>query len=167
MTSWPSVDEVRADLAGVLARFRGGRTWAFSFGDGGPEAVMLTYDEFEDLGGEGKFAVADEVVGADQLALQLRQLVQAARTGGGNPVVWGEDGEPEAVLLSAAQYRDLRGDDQPPADVVDDPTVRTYATEPSPSSRPLDLDEWADGDPLTRELLDEIRAEKRPADDDR
>jgi len=50
MTGLPSVDDVRADLPAVLARFRAGRTHAFSFGAREPEAVMLTYDEFEDLG---------------------------------------------------------------------------------------------------------------------
>ncbi|RZT27169.1 hypothetical protein EV649_0923 [Kribbella sp. VKM Ac-2569] len=128
---------------------------------------MLTYDQFEDLGGEGKFAVADEVIEPAVLAQQLPQLVAAARVGAGGPVVWGEDGEPEAVVMSTAQYRDLRGDDHPPAGVVDDPTVRRYATEPLPGSRPLDLDEWAANDPLTRELLDEIRAEERSEGDDR
>jgi PHD/YefM family antitoxin component YafN of YafNO toxin-antitoxin module len=162
MTSWASVEEIRADLAGVLARFRAGRTRAFSFGDGVPEAVLLTYDEFEDLGGEGKFAVADEVVEPALLARQLPQVVAAARAGTGAPVVWGADGEPEAVVMSTAQYRDLRGDDHPPAGVVDDPTVRTYATEPLPSSRPLDLDEWAARmGPETQELLEELRREDR------
>ncbi len=51
-----SVDEVARDLAGVLAAFRGRSTFPFSFGDdGAPEAVMLTYDQFDDLGGESKF----------------------------------------------------------------------------------------------------------------
>jgi hypothetical protein len=55
MNGLPTVDDIRRDLPGVLARFRGGATRAFSFGDGVPEAVLLTYDEFEDLGGEAKF----------------------------------------------------------------------------------------------------------------
>ncbi|WP_371401000.1 hypothetical protein OHA10_23870 [Kribbella sp. NBC_00662] len=161
MTTWASVDEIRVDLVGVLGRFRGGG-WAFSFGDGGPEAVMLTYDEFEDLGGEGKFAVGDEVVEPGVLAEELPRLMGAVRAGSGAPVVWGEDGEPEAVVMSAAQYRELRGDDQPPAGVVDDPTVRRYATEPLPDSRPLDLDEWAARmGPETQELLEELRREDR------
>lgn len=160
MTTWPSVDQMRAELAEVLERFRGGRTWAFSFGDGVPEAVVLTYDEFEDLGGEGKFAVPDQVIGVTEVARRLHEFVESARNGGGGPVVWGEDGEPEAVLLSTAQYRDLRGDDHPPAGVVDDPTVRVYATEPLPTSRPLDLDEWAARmGPETQELLEELRRE--------
>jgi hypothetical protein len=88
--------------------------------------------------------------------------MEAVRAGSGTPVVWGDDGEPEAVVMSTAQYRDLRGDDQPPAGVVDDPTVRTYATEPLPDSRPLDLDEWAARmGPETQELLEELRREDR------
>ncbi|WP_328998316.1 hypothetical protein OHA18_28135 [Kribbella sp. NBC_00709] len=162
MTNWASVEGIRGDLAGVLGRFRGGGTWAFSFGDGGPEAVMLTYDEFEDLGGEGKFTVGDEVLEPAVLAEELPRLMEAVRAGSGAPVVWGEDGEPEAVLMSTTQYRDLRGDDHPPAGVVDDPTVRTYATEPLPSSKPLDLDEWAARmGPETQELLEELRREDR------
>jgi hypothetical protein len=167
MTSWASVDEVRSELSEVLARFRVGRTRAFSFGDGVPEAVMLTYDEFEDLGGEGKFSVADEVLEPRVLAERLAGVVEGFRRRSGAPLVWGEDGEPEAVVMSTAQYRDLRGDDHPPAGVIDDPTARVYTTEPLPSSRPLDLDEWAANDPFTRQLLDEIRAEERSPDDDR
>ncbi|MFD3399675.1 hypothetical protein ACFWUU_03310 [Kribbella sp. NPDC058693] len=161
MTTWASVDEIRVDLVGVLGRFRGGG-WAFSFGDGGPEAVMLTYDEFEDLGGEGKFSVPDEVVELGVLGRELPRLMEGVRAGTGAPVVWGEDGEPEAVVMSAAQYRELRGDVQPPAGVVDDPTVRRYATEPLPDSKPLDLDEWAARmGPETQELLEELRREDR------
>jgi len=128
---------------------------------------MLTYDEFEDLGGEHKFALADQVLAPEELGGQLGAIVGAARRGDGVPVVWGEAGEPEAVVMSTAQYRELRGDDQPPAGVVDDPTARVYATEPLPDSRPLDLDEWAAGDPFTQELLAEIRAEERAPGDDR
>ncbi|MGW6195218.1 hypothetical protein ACWF0M_03630 [Kribbella sp. NPDC055110] len=123
---------------------------------------MLTYDEFEDLGGEAKFVVGDEVVEPAVLARQLSQIVEGARAGTGAPVVWGADGEPEAVVMSTAQYRDLRGDDHPPTGVVDDPTVRRYATEPLPGSRPLDLDEWAARmGPETQELLEELRREDR------
>src|SRR4051795_711656 len=162
MTSWASVDDVRSELSEVLARFRLGRTRAFSFGDGVPEAVMLTYDEFEDLGGEGKFSVADEVLESRVLAERLVGVVEGFRRRSGPPLVWGEDGEPEAVVMSTAQYRDLRGDDHPPAGVIDDPTVHVYATEPLPSSRPLDLDEWAARmGPETQELLEELRREDR------
>ncbi len=160
MTGLPSVDDIRADLPAVLARFRAGRTRAFSFGAGVPEAVLLTYDEFEDLGGESKFAVGAEVLEPDALAEQLAAVVAAARAGSGAPVVWGEAGEPEAVVLSTSQYRQLRGDDEPPAGVVDDPTVRTYATQPLPDSRPLNLDEIAElMGPEAVQDLEEIRRE--------
>src|SRR3954467_4450944 len=164
MTSRASVDDVRSELAEVLARFRGGRTRAFSFGDGVPEAVMLTYDEFDDLGGEEKFSIAQDTVAPGTLVERLVEVVEKLRSGHGAPVVWGEDGKPEAVVMSTAQYRDLRGDDHPPAGVVADPTVRIYTTEPLSSSRPLDLDEWAANDPFTRQLLDEIRTEERSSD---
>ena len=49
---------------------------------------------------------------------------------------------------------------QPPSGVVDDPTRRTYATEPLPDSKPFSLDEWAEGDPFTQQILDEIRSEE-------
>lgn len=162
MGEMASVQQVSAGLAEVLGRFRAERTRAFSFGDEVPEAVMLTYDEFEDLGGERKFTVGDEVVAPAELAGRLGAIVDAVRRGTGVPVVWGADGEPEAVVMSTAQYRELRGDDQPPAGVVDDPTVRVYATEPLPGSRPLDLDEWAARmGPETQEILEELRREDR------
>ena len=160
MTGLPSVDDIRADLPAILTRFRTGRTRAFSFGAGVPEAVVLTYDEFEDLGGESKFDVPAEVLEPAQFAGLLDAVVNAARTGDGAPVVWGESGEREAVVLSVAQYRHLRGDDEPPAGVVDDPTVRTYPTQPLPTSRPLGLDEWAaQMGPDTQQILEEIRRE--------
>jgi hypothetical protein len=144
MTGLPSVDQLRADLPAVLTRFRSGNTLAFSFGDGEPEAVLLTYDEFDDLGGEAKFEVEQTVREPSQVAAELPRLLTAIRSGGAPaPLVWGEEGEPEAVVLSTAQYRLLRGDDEPPAGVADDPTQRTYATEPLPDSRPFSLDEIA------------------------
>lgn len=159
MTNWPSVDEVRADLAGVLARFRSGQTRAFSFGNGVPEAVVLTYDEFEDLDGAETFTGLNEVLTPTELAERLPALVA---TGSGLPVAWGDGGEAQAVVMSTTQYRDLRGDDHPPPGVVDDPTVRTYDTEPLPTSRPLDLDDWAARmGPETQELLEELRREDR------
>jgi PHD/YefM family antitoxin component YafN of YafNO toxin-antitoxin module len=160
MSGLPSVDDIRADLPAVLAHFRAGHTRAFSFGAGVPEAVLLTYDEFEDLGGEAKFAVGADVLEPAELAAQLAAVVDAARAGIGEPIVWGEAGEPEAVVLSTSQYRQLRGDDEPPAGVVDDPTIRTYTTEPLPGSRPLNLDEWAAGmGPETQQILEELRRE--------
>ncbi len=167
MTGLLSVSSFAADLPAVLARFRGGQTRAFSVGDGVPEAVVLTYDEFEDLGGEAKFLVGDEVVEPGALASRLSGLIAEVRAGTAAPIVWGDEGEPEAVLLSTSDYRTLRGDDQPPAGVVDDPTQRTYATEPLPTSKPFDLDDWAEGDPFTQELLQEIRAERQSPDDER
>ena len=160
MTDLPSVADVRADLSAILTRFRAGQTRAFSFGAGVPEAVVLTYDEFEDLGGESKFVVGAEVLEPGRLAGELAAVVAAARAGDGAPVVWGESGVPEAVVLSVAQYRQLRGDDEPPAGVVDDPTVRTYTTQPLPDSRPMDLEEWAARmGPDTQQILEEIRRE--------
>jgi PHD/YefM family antitoxin component YafN of YafNO toxin-antitoxin module len=160
MTGLPSVDDIRADLPAVLARFRAGRTRAFSFGAGSPEAVLLTYDEFEDLGGEAKFAVGSGVLEPAELAERLQAVVDAARAGSGEPVVWGDAGEPEAVVLSTAQYRELHGDDEPPAGVIDDPTVRTYTTQPLPGSRPVTVDEIAAlMGPEAVQDLEEIRRE--------
>lgn len=70
---------------------------------------MLTYDEFEDLGGEAKFGALGGAVEPGELATRLRGVVEAWRVGRGAPVVWGYDGKPEAVVMSTAQYRDLRG----------------------------------------------------------
>ena len=161
MNELPSVDDISRDLPGILGRFRDGSTRAFSFGDGGPEAVLLTYDEFEDLGGEAKFDAGPSVLEPVQLAAALPGLLTAIRAGGSpSPLVWGEEGEPEVVVLSTAQYRELRGDDEPPAGVVDDPTQRTYSSEPQPDSVPFSLDDWAEGDPFTQEMLKEIRTEE-------
>jgi hypothetical protein len=160
MTGFLSVAAFRGDLTSVLAGFRSGKTRAFSFGDGVPEAVALTYDEFEDLGGEGKFAVGDVVLEPGMLSERLVEVMEAIRAGRADPVVFGQEGEPEAVLLSTADYRRLRGDDEPPAGVADDPTQRTYATKPLPTSRRIDLDEWAaQMGPETQQILDEIRRE--------
>jgi hypothetical protein len=128
---------------------------------------MLTYDEFDDLSGEEKFSIGQEVVAPETLVERLVEVIETLPSGHGAPVVWGEDGKPEAVVMSTAQYRDLRGDDHPPAGVVADPTVRIYTTEPLSSSRPLDLDEWAANDPFTRQLLDEIRTQERSSDGER
>jgi PHD/YefM family antitoxin component YafN of YafNO toxin-antitoxin module len=138
------VDEVRRDVAGVLTRFRRGRTMAFGFGDRGvPEAVLLTYDQFEDLGGESKFERRPGVVAAEVVGAELVSMVAAIRAGSFAPVVWGDGGEPEAVIMSTSQYRQLRGDDEPPPGTIDDPTHRVYATEPLPTSRAMTLDEIA------------------------
>ena len=161
MNALPSVDDIRRDLPGVLDRFRGGATRAFSFGDGAPESVLLSYDEFEDLGGEAKFDAGPSVLEPARVAAELPRLLTAIRAGAApSPLVWGEEGEPEAVILSTAQYRQLRGDDEPPAGVVDDPTQRTDTTEPQPDSVPFSLDQWAEGDPFTQQILEEIRTEE-------
>jgi hypothetical protein len=156
----PSVESVRRDPAAVLTRFRTGKTRAFSIGVGVPEAVLLTYDEFEDLGGESKFSRHPTVFAPGVIEAQLPEMMAAIRAGRFDPVAWGDNGRPEAVLMSTRQYRDLRGDDHPPPGITDDPTIRHYDTEPLPDSRPLDLDEWARNDPFTQEILDEIRAEE-------
>jgi hypothetical protein len=156
----PSVESVRRDAGAVLTRFRSGKTRAFSIGDGLPEAVLLTYDEFEDLNGESKFRRHPTVFSPDVIEAQLPDMVAAIRAGSFDPVAWGENGQPEAVLMSTRQYRDLRGDDHPPPGITDDPTIRHYNTQPLPDSRPLDLDEWAKDDPFTQQILDEIRAEE-------
>jgi hypothetical protein len=42
----------------------------------------------------------------------------------------------------------------------DNPTKRTYATEPLPTSRPIDLDEWAASmGPETQKIMGELRRE--------
>jgi hypothetical protein len=162
MTGLLPLHTFAADLPAVLAGFRDGQTRAFSVGDGVPEVVVLTYDEFEDLGGEAKFPVADEVVEPGVLAGRLVGLVAEMRAGTAMPVVWGEEGEPEAVLLSTADYRKLRGDDEPPAGVVDDPTQRTYATAPLPDSVPMTMDEIAAlMGPEAIEELERLRREDR------
>jgi hypothetical protein len=140
-----SVGDVRRDVVGVLARFQRGRTMAFSFGDGGvPEAVLLTYDQFEDLGGEGKFERRPGVVSAEAVGAELEAMVGAIRDGSFVPVVWGDGGDPEAVIMSTSQYRELRGDDEPRPGTIDDPTRRVYASEPLPDSRPMTIDEIAE-----------------------
>jgi hypothetical protein len=118
---------------------------AFSFGDGGvPEAVLLTYDQFEDLGGESKFERRPGVLETEVVEAELEAMVGAIRGGTFAPVVWGDGGESEAVIMSPSQYRRLRGDDEPPPGTIDDPTRRVYASEPLPSSRAMTLDEIAE-----------------------
>lgn len=155
------MEDVRRDVAGVLTRFRRGRTMPFSFGDGGvPEAVLLTYDQFEDLGGESKFERRPGVLATETVGAELVSMVAEIRAGSFAPVVWGGGEEPEAVIMSTSQYRQLRGDDEPPPGTVDDPTRRVYATEPLPTSRPMTVDEFAEMmGPETQRILDEIRQE--------
>ncbi|WP_329002948.1 hypothetical protein OHA18_07035 [Kribbella sp. NBC_00709] len=156
------MEDVRRDVAGVLTRFRRGRTMAFSFGDGGvPEAVLLTYDQFEDLGGEAKFERRPGVMPAEAVGAELVSMVAAIRAGTFVPVVWGDGEEPEAVIMSTSQYRQLRGDDEPPPGTIDDPTRRVYATEPLPTSRAMTLDEIAEmmGPEAVRDLQELRRAD--------
>ncbi|MGW6279925.1 hypothetical protein [Kribbella sp. NPDC055071] len=158
-----SVEDVRRDVAGVLSRFRCGRTMAFSFGDAGvAEAVLLTYDQFEELGGELKFERRPEVVATETVAAELVSMVGAIRDEAFAPVVWGDGGEPEAVIMSTSQYRQLRGDDEPPLGTIDDPTRRVYASEPLPTSRAMTVDEIAEMmGPHSQQVLEEIRQERR------
>lgn len=156
-----SVAEVGADLARVLERSRSQSTFAFSFGDGRPEAVMLTYDQFSDSDGESRFDRHPGVVPVEVVAENLEQMMVEVRAGTHQPVVWGADGEPEAMIMSTAQYRDLRGDDHPPPGIDDDPTQRSYETEALPDSRPMSMDQIAEMmGPESVDLLQQIREEE-------
>ncbi|MER7247981.1 hypothetical protein [Kribbella sp. NPDC000426] len=126
-----------------------------------PEAVLLTYDEFEDLGGESKFERRAGVVATETVAAELVSMLGAIRGGAFAPVVFGDGGEAEAVIMSTSQYRQLRGDDEPPAGTIDDPTRRVYASEPLPTSRAMTLDEIAElmGPEAVRDLEDLRRAD--------
>ena len=163
----PSVADIARDAAVVAERFRSGQSHAFAFGDGGvPEAVITSYDQYDDLGGEEKLGRYSAVLTPHDVGRQLTEMVEAMRRGTfGAPVLWGGGSEPELVVMSTRQYRTLRGDDEPPPGVVDDPTVRSYPTEPAPGSRPFSLDEWAKDDPFTQEILADIRREERESDD--
>ncbi|WP_410785437.1 hypothetical protein [Kribbella sp. C-35] len=158
----PSIADVAADIAGVVGRFTHGETHAFAFGDGGvPEAVIASYDQYDDLGGEETLGRYRTVVAPEVLGRQLPEMVEAIRRGTfGPPVLVGTGTEPVLVLMSTQQYRTLRGDDEPPPGVIDDPTVRTYDSSPTPGSVPFSVDEWAKDDPFTQQMLEEIRQER-------
>ncbi|GAA1550122.1 hypothetical protein [Kribbella lupini] len=162
----PSVAEIAGDVAGVVERFRRGETHAFAFGDRGvPEAVVASFDQYDELRGEERLGRDKTVVAPEVLGRQLPELVEAIRRGMfGPPVMVGADGEPVLVLMSTQQYRRLRGDDEPPPGVLDDPTVRSYDSAPTPGSKPFSVDEWAKDDPFTQQMLDEIRQERGSAD---
>ncbi|GAB3812140.1 hypothetical protein [Kribbella italica] len=162
----PSVADIAGDVAGVVARFVGGETHAFAFGDGGvPEAVVASFDQYDELRGAEVFGSHQHVVGPDILSRQLPEMVEAIRRGTfGPPVLVGDQAEPVLVVMSAQQYRTLRGDDEPPPGVIDDPTIRTYDSAPTPGSKPFSVDEWAKDDPFTQQMLDEIRQERGTAD---
>ncbi len=118
---------VQADPEGVLERFRVDGRLPFSFGAGGrAEAVMLSYDEFAALDGHEKFEVpgfTDPESIREHLAAELGDMLSGVLEP--VPIVWGGE-RPEAVAMTAAHYRRLRGDDEPPPGVDDDPTVRNY-----------------------------------------
>ena len=158
----PSVADVAGDIDGVIGRFTHGQTHAFAFGDAGvPEAVIASYDQYDDLGGDETLGRYRTVVAPEVLGRQLPEMVEAIRRGTfGPPVLVGTGPDPVLVVMSTQQYRTMRGDDEPPAGVIDDPTVRTYDSTPTPGSKPFSLDEWAKDDPFTQQMLDEIRQER-------
>jgi hypothetical protein len=162
----PSVAAVADDIAGLIERLTHGETHSFAFGDGGvPEAIIASYDQYDDLGGEETLGRYQTVVAPEVLARQLPEMVEAIRRGAfGAPVLVGSDAEPVLVVMSTQQYRALRGDDEPPPGVIDDPTVRSYDSAPTQGSTPFSLDEWAKDDPFTQQVLDEIRQERGTAD---
>jgi hypothetical protein len=162
----PSVADVAGDIAGVVARLTRGETHSFAFGDGGvPEAVIASYDQYDDLRGEESVGRYQTMLAPEVLVRQLPEMVEAIRRGTfGPPVLVGSAAEPVLVVMSTQQYRAMRGDDEPPPGVIDDPTVRTYDSMPTPGSKPFSLDEWAKDDPFTQQMLDEIRQERGPAD---
>jgi PHD/YefM family antitoxin component YafN of YafNO toxin-antitoxin module len=160
----PTVDDVRRDPAAVLTRFRDESSFAFSFGDDGkPEAVLLTFDEYEDLSGLDKFAATGEPLTPDAISLQLPAIVESIRAGSFTaPILWSDSTEPAAVIMSPQQYRHLRGDDEPPAGQVDDPTIRTYNTKPLSTSRAMTVEEFAEWlGPEAVKDLEEIKREPR------
>jgi hypothetical protein len=56
----PSVAAVAGDIAGAVERFVQGETHSFAFSDGGvPEAVVASYDQYDDLRGEETNAQTD------------------------------------------------------------------------------------------------------------
>lgn len=162
----PSVAAVADDIAGVVERFTHDETHAFAFGDGGvPEAVIASYDQYDDLRGDDVLGKYRTVVAPEVLVRQLPEMVEAIRRGTfGPPVLVGTEAEPVLVVMSTQQYRALRGHDEPPPGVIDDPTVRSYDSAPMPGSKPFSVDEWAKDDPFTQQMLDEIRQERGTGD---
>ncbi|HEY3512058.1 MULTISPECIES: hypothetical protein [Kribbella] len=162
----PSVTDVAGDISGVVQRMTHGDTHAFAFGDDGvPEAVIASYDQYDDLNGDETLGRYREVVAPDVLVRQLPEMVEAMRRGTfGPPVLVGSAAEPVLVVMSTQQYRTMRGDDEPPPGVLDDPTVRSYDSAPTPGSKPFSLDEWAKDDPFTQQMLDEMRRERGSSD---
>ncbi|HEY3001137.1 MAG TPA: hypothetical protein VGJ44_02205 [Kribbellaceae bacterium] len=139
------IEVVQADPEQVLERFRVEGRLPFSFGaEGRPDAVMLSHDEFVALDGYAKFEVpgfTDPVSIREHLAAEIADMVSGRL--GPVPIPWGEE-TPEAVAMTAAQYRELRGDDDPPAGVEDDPAVRSYDVAPVETSTAVTVDELGD-----------------------
>jgi hypothetical protein len=155
----PTVADVARDVRRVARQLSSGRLQPFAFGDNGvPEAVIASYDQYDDLGGDTSLGHYPTVLALEAVGRQLGEMVEAIRRGtSGSPVLCGDGPEPQFVVMSPDQYRTMRGDDTPPPGVLDDPTVRDYATEPLAGSQPFDLDEWAKDDPFTQEILADIR----------
>lgn len=158
----PSVEDIARDLPAIVDRFARGETHAFAFGDNGvPEAVIASYDQFDDLAGEDTLGHYPTVLAPDAVARQLPEMVEAIRRGTfGSPVLGGTGPTPSVVVMSTQQYRAMRGDDEPPEGVLDDPTVRVYDSKPTPGSKPFSLDEWAKDDAFAQQMLAEMRAER-------
>jgi hypothetical protein len=86
------------------------------------------------------------------------------------PVLWSDSTEPEAVIMSPRQCRQLRGDDEPPAGQIDDPTARTYNTQPLPTSRAMTVEEfaeWLGPEAGEKSRGDQAGAARRVSDDAR
>jgi hypothetical protein len=48
--------------------------------------------------------------------------------------------------------------------VIDDPTVRSYDSTPTPGRTPFGVDEWAKDDSFTQQMVEQIRQERGTAD---
>lgn len=126
-----SVAEIAADLPGVVQRFRSACTHAFAFGDGRPEAVVLTYDEFEYLGGERRIRRRRQILESGEIAADLANMITEIRAGSYRPVVWTDGDEPQLVIMSIGQYQDLcREDALPESQRSDGWRVRTEEADP-------------------------------------
>jgi hypothetical protein len=52
----PTVADIAGRIGEVVDRFVSGQTHPFSFGDGVPEAVIASFDQYDDLGGTRRSA---------------------------------------------------------------------------------------------------------------
>jgi hypothetical protein len=78
-------------MRAIVDGFKNGRTHAFSFGDGVPEAVIVSHDQYDDLGGEEKLGRYPSVLTPETVGRQLPEMVEAIRRGTfGPPVLCGE-----------------------------------------------------------------------------